>query len=93
MHWHLMCSPEFFALTSGRKSARKIFRQATELVNLICHELVGNSSSPPFAFFSCPFHMCISLPLGTSLIGVFWNTHGCEKPKSKSGASANVVYL
>ena len=93
MYFHLVYSPEFFAVVSGRTSMRKLFRQATELMVLTHHKFVGNSTSPPFAFLSCPFHMGISLPLGKRLTGVFWDTHGCEKPKSKLCANANFVYL
>ena len=93
MYFHLECSSEFFAVASGRKSTRKLFRQATELMAVIDHEFVGTSTSPPFAFLSCPFHIGISRPLGKRLIGMFWDTHGCEKPKSKSCAIANFVYL
>ena len=93
MYFHLVYSPEFFAVASGRKSTRKLFRQATELMDFINHEFVGNPTSPPSAFLSCPFQMGISLPLGKRLLGVFWDTHGCEKPKSKSCANTNFVCL
>ena len=93
MYFHLVYSPEFFVVASGRKSARKLFRQATELMVLIDHECVVNSTSAPFTFLSCPFHVGISLPLGNRLTGVFWDTRGCKKPKSKSCANANFVYL
>ena len=83
MYFHLVCSPEFFAVAFGRKSTRKLFRQATELMVLIDHEFVVNPTSLPFVFLPCPFHMGISLPLGKRLLGVFWDTHGCEKLKSK----------
>ena len=72
---------------------RKLFRQATEFMGLIHHEFVGNSTSPLFAFLSWPFHMGISLPLGKRLFGVFWDTHGCKKDKSKWCAKANFMYL
>ena len=93
MYFHLVCSTESFTVTFGRKSTVNLFHQATELMVLIDHGFVGNSTSPPFAFLSCPFHTGISLPLGKRLEGMFWNTHGCEKPKSKSCANANFVYL
>ena len=93
MYFHLVCSPEFFAVGSGRRSTRKLFRQATELMVPIDHESVGNSTSPPFAFLSCPLHMGISLLSGKRLIGGLWDTNGCEKAKSKSCANANFVYL
>ena len=54
MYFHLVCSPEYFAVASERKSTRKPFREATELIVLIDHEFVGNSTSPPFAFLPSP---------------------------------------
>ena len=72
---------------------RKHLRQATELMVLIDHHFIENSTSPSFTFSPCLFHMGISFSLGTRLIGVFLHTHGCEKPKSKSRAKANFVYL
>ena len=93
MYFHLVYSPEFFAVACERKSTPKVFRQANKLSVLIGHEFVGTSTFPPFAFLPCPFHTSISLSLGKELIGVFWDTHGCEKPKSKSCANANFVYL
>ena len=83
MYFHLVHSPEFFAVASGRKSTRKLFRQATELMDLIDHEFIRNPTSPPFAFHPCPFHMGLSLPLGKRLLGLYWGTHGCKNPKSK----------
>ena len=32
MYFHLVCSPEFFAVASSRKSARKLFRRSLELM-------------------------------------------------------------
>ena len=93
MCFNLVYSPEFFAAASGRKSTRKIFRQATELIDLIHHVFVGNPTSPPFAFNPCPFHMGVSFPLRKRLLGVFWSTHGCKNPKSKKFANPNFVYL
>ena len=93
MYFNLVYSSEFSANVSGRKSARKPFCQATKLVVVIDHQFVGNSPSPPLAFLSCPCHMGISLPLAKRLIGGFWDTHGCEKAKSKSCANANSVDL
>ena len=93
MFFHLVYSPVFFSDASGRKSTRKVFCEATELVVTIDHEFLGNSTSPPFAFLSCPFHMGISLPLGKRLIGVIWAMEGCQKPNFFSCANANLVYL
>ena len=38
MYFHLLCSPEFFAVASARKSARKVFRRSLELMVLKDHE-------------------------------------------------------
>ena len=51
MHSYMVYSPAFFAVASGIKLTRKLFRQATELTVLIDHEFKENSASPPFAFF------------------------------------------
>ena len=69
MYFRLMYSPEIVMFASGRKSTRKLVRQRTELMVLIDHELVGNSTSSPFAFPSCPFPMGIWLTLGKRGIG------------------------
>ena len=50
VYLHLVYSPDPFAVASRRKLTRKLFRQATELMVLIDHEVVWNSTSPPFAF-------------------------------------------
>ena len=81
MYLHLVYSPEFLVVASGRKSTRKLFHRATELMATMDHEFLGNSTSPPLAFLSCPCHMAISLPLGKGLTGVFWDTYRCEKLK------------
>ena len=60
---------------------------------LIDHEFVADSTSPPFAFLSSPFHMGILLPLRKKFIGVFLDARGCEKPRSEPCANANFVYL
>ena len=83
MYFHLVYSRECFAVASGKKLMRKLFRQSTELMDLIDHEFVGNPISPPFALLPCPFHMGISLSLGKRLLVVFWCTDGRKKPKSK----------
>ena len=72
MYFHLVYSPELSAIVSWRQSIGKLFRQATELMDLIDDAFVGRHTSPPFAFHPCPFHMGISLPLGTRLLAVFW---------------------
>ena len=80
MYFHLVYSADFFAVASGRKSTRKLFRQATELMVLMHHEFVVNPTSPPFAFLSRPFHMGISLPLGKRLMGHFGTLLDAKNP-------------
>ena len=50
MYFHLVYSPEFFAVTSGRKWTRKVLRQAAELMVLVDLEFGVNLTYPPFAF-------------------------------------------
>ena len=56
MYFHLVCSPEFFAVASSRKSA-SIFRRLLELMVLKDHELITKHNahktkgSTPFSFF------------------------------------------
>ena len=57
MYFHLVYSPEFVAVASGRKSTRKLFRQATVLMDLMEDGFVENPTSAPFAFHQCTFHM------------------------------------
>ena len=71
MYFHLVCSPDLFAAVSGRKTTRKLFSQATELMVLIDHQFAVNTISSPFAFLPCPFHMGIPLLFGKRLLGVF----------------------
>ena len=59
MYLHLVCSPEFFAVASSRKSARKD------------HELGQNPTFPPYAFHPCPFHVGISLCIGKRAMAMF----------------------
>ena len=61
MYFHLVCSPEFFAVACSRKSARKLFRQSLELMVLKYHEFGRNPTFPPYTFHPCPFHVGISL--------------------------------
>ena len=42
MYFHLVCSPEFFAVSSSRKSTRKLFRRSLELMVLKDHEFGRN---------------------------------------------------
>ena len=47
MYFHLVYSPEFFAVASSRKSARKLFRQSLELMVLKYHEFRRNPTLSP----------------------------------------------
>ena len=54
MYFHLVCSPEFFAVAFSRKSARKAFRRSCELMLLKDHEFGRNPTSPPLCLSSMP---------------------------------------
>ena len=71
MYFHLVCSPEFFAVAFSRKSARKLFRRSLELMVLKDHEFGRNPTFPPYAFHPCPFHVGISLCIGKRAMAVF----------------------
>ena len=71
MYFHLVCSPEVFAVASARKSARKVFRRSLELMVLKDHEFRRYFISPPYAFYPCPFHVGISLCTRKRAIGMF----------------------
>ena len=71
MYFHLVCSAEFSAVASLRKSTRKVFRRLRELMVLKDHEFGRNSTSPPYVFHPCPFHVGISLCIGKREIGMF----------------------
>ena len=51
MYVHLVCSPEFFAVASSRKSARMLFRRSLELIVLKDHE---EPYIPPLCLSSMP---------------------------------------
>ena len=76
MYFHLVCSPEFFAVASSRKSARKLFRRSLELMVLKDHEFGRNPTFPPYAFHPCPFHVGISPCIGKlgngDVLGSLW---------------------
>ena len=55
MYFHLVCSPEFFAVAFSRKSARKAFRRSCELMLLKDHEFARYHTSP-----RCPSSMPLS---------------------------------
>ena len=71
LYFHLVCSPEIFAVASERKSARKLFRRSLELMVLKDHEFGQNPTLPPYVFHPCPFHVGISLCIGKRAIGMF----------------------
>ena len=99
MYFHVVCSSEFFAVPSRRKSTRNLFSQATKLMVLMDHEFAGNSTGPPCAFLQCFFHMGISLPLGKQLIGkcLFITrhdpSHRAEPPSSYSSPCTSLPTL
>ena len=71
MYFHLVCSPEFFAVAFSRKSARKAFRRSCELMLLKDHEFAPNHAFPPYVLHPCPFHVGISLCIGKRAMAVF----------------------
>ena len=71
MYFHVVCSPELFAVASARKSARKVFCRSLELMDLKDHEFGRHPTSPPYAFHPCPFHVGISPCIGKRAIGMF----------------------
>ena len=71
MYFHLVCSPEFLAVASSRKSARKLFRRSLELMVLKHHEFGRNPTFPPYVFHPCPFHAGISSCIGKRAMVVF----------------------
>ena len=93
MYFHLVCSPEFFAVAFSRKSARKAFRRSCELMLLKDHEFGRNPTSPPYVFNPCPFHAGISCCIGKRAMAVFQAAYGSRKPKSFACANANFVAL
>ena len=93
MHFHLVCSPEFFVVAFSRKSTRKTFRRSGELMLLKDHEFTRNPTSPPYVLHPCPFHAGISSCLGKRAMAVFKAAYGSRKPKSFACANANFVAL
>ena len=71
MCFHLVCSPEFFAVASLRKSGRNLFRRSLELMVLKDHEFGRNPTFPPSAFHPCPFYVGISLCIGKRAMAMF----------------------
>ena len=71
MYFHLVCSPELFAVASSRKSTRKLFRRSLELMVLKYHEFGRNPTFPPYAFHPCPSHVGISLSIGKRAMAMF----------------------
>ena len=54
MYFHLVCSPEVFAVASSRKSTRKLFRRSLELMVLKDHEFGQKPYIPPLCLSSMP---------------------------------------
>ena len=71
MYFHLVCSPEFFAVASSRKSARKLFCRSLELMVLKDHEFGRNPIFPLNAFHPCPFHVGRLLCIGKQAMAMF----------------------
>ena len=71
MYFHLVCSPEFLAVASARKSAPKVFRRSLELMDLKDHEFGRYPTCPPYVLHPCPLHVGISLCIGKGAIGMF----------------------
>ena len=69
MYFYPVYSPEFLIAAFGRKSMRKVFWDATELMVVIYHEFVGKPISPPYTSLSCPFHMGITALIENRPIG------------------------
>ena len=80
MYFHLVCSPEFFAVASSRKSARKLFRRSLELMVLKDHEFGRNPTFPPYAFHPCPFHVGIPFCIGSGQWRCFRQPMGLANP-------------
>ena len=71
MYFHLVCSPEFFAVAFSRKSARKAFRRSCQLMLLKDHEFARYHTSLPYVLQPCPFHAGTSSCLGKRAMAVF----------------------
>ena len=71
MYFHLVCSPEFFAVASSKKSTRKLFRRSLELMVLKDHEFGRKPTFPPYALRPCPFRVGILLCIGKRAMAVF----------------------
>ena len=76
MYFHLVCSPEFFAVGSLRKSMRKLFRRLLELMVLKDHEFGRNPTSPPLCLSSMPLsrgHITLYREAGNGdVLGSLW---------------------
>ena len=76
MYFHLVCSPEFFAIAFWRKSARKAFRRSCELMLLKDHEFGRNPTSPPLCLSSMPLsrgHITLYREAGNGgVLGSLW---------------------
>ena len=80
MYFHLVCSPEFFAVASARKSARKVFRRSLELIVLEDHNFGRYFTTLPYAFHPCPFDLGKSLSIGEWARGMIRHHMGVVNP-------------
>ena len=76
MYFHLVCSPEFFAVASSRKSTRKLFRRSLELMVLKDHGFGQNPTFPPLCLSSMPLsrgHIILYREAGNGdVLGSLW---------------------
>ena len=76
LYFHLVCSPEFFAVASERKSARKFFRRSLELMVLKNHEFGQKPYIPPLCLSSMPLscgHITLYREAGNGdVLGSLW---------------------
>ena len=71
MYFHLVCSPEFFAVASSRKSARKLSVDRWNSWFSRTMSWDRNPTFPPYAFHPWPFHAGISFCIGKRAMAVF----------------------
>ena len=80
MYFHLVCSPEFFAVASSKKSTRKVFHRSRELMVLKDHEFGRNLTSPPMSFIHAPFMWAYHFAWGRGQWGCFRQPMGFASP-------------
>ena len=76
MYFHLVCSPELFAVASSRKSTRKLYRRSLELMVLKDHEFGRNPTFPPLCLSFMPLsrgHITLYREAGNGgVLGSLW---------------------